>query len=239
MDSFVTCKTSNLIEAESDSLKDNSMFSEDIFSHDKIDAISANDGISHHSDSGLSLGNSTETDRDSYSASSQETVTSLESFPSDRSISLTLHSHNAESECEQTRTCVSQNELKHLPPYVEILCGENSVCDSRTHTCSNGINCRTKCADNLTSNAGDDDTCNRTCSNGTSEKNKNEKFYADVHVTDKTLESSVDQQTLKHTRLKIEEISPTGFKTHLEESEECSIVLHEIVSYIQCPKTDA
>ena len=237
MDSFITCKTSNLIEAESDLLKDNSMFSEDIFRHDKIDAISANDGLSHNSDSGLSLGNSTETDRDSYSASSQETVTSLESFPSDRSISLTFHSLNAESECEQTRTCVSQNELEHLPPNVEILCGENSVCDSRTY--SNGINCRTKCADNLTSNAGDYDTSNRTSSDATSEKNKNEKFYVEVHVTDKTLESSVDQPTLKHTRLKIEEISPTGFKTHLEESEECSIVLHEIVSYIQCPKMDA
>ena len=232
MDSFVISKIAN--EDGSVLVNNNFLPSKDIDS-EKKNMMSGNDSICHNSDSGLSVGNTTETDRDSYSASSQETVTSLESFRSERSISLTFHTHDSESECEPTQTCLSANGIEHLQTIEEAIHGKNSECNSRTPI-SSETPCRTYYYSNLTSSSSDvsDSRC-RTCSDGASPKNgKENKFSIAFHeassVTGYDLENSNEQETLKQTRLKTDGSTQDVSEISQEETEECSIVLHEIVS---------
>ena len=238
MDSFVISKIAN--EDESVFVNKNFLPSQEDIDGEKKDMMSGNDSICHNSDSGLSIGNTTETDRDSYSASSQETITSLESFRSERSISLTLHTHNSESECERTQTYLSSNDSEHLEKKMEIVYGEHSLCNSRP--LGNETLCRTtSCDNNLTDSTGDvnESRC-RTSSDGASQKNGTEyEFSIAFHEASCSstydLKSTIEQETLTHTRLKTEDSTQDNFRISHEKSEECSIVLHEIVSMLTLP----
>ena len=252
LDSFVTCKKSDVFETGSDILN-NSSSSKQVADNDRINAFTGDSSVSLSSDSGLSVGSSTETDRDSYSASSQETVTSLESFPSERSISLTFHSHTAERDCEQTTPCVlsddvneenSSRGIDNLPSRTEFLHGEISVCDTIKLASETG--CKINGNDSLRDSAIDDHESNsRTCSDSSFEKRLNEKqFSITVHKTsgdtDNNLENSIEQQSIKHSRLKAGDSSwpkvndHSGFKMEtVKTEEECSIILHQLVSNVQ------
>ena len=229
LDSFITNKTS-VLEADSDVMNNNSHCKQAIDSV-RTDVSVVDSDMLNCSDSGVSFGNSSETDKESCSASSQDTVTSLDSFPVDKNMTLVYHSPSKDG---------IKNDISRFPGEdVNSFIYRTGDSNSGVYKCNKVTLNRT--ADQVFSDNGTNNATNlRPCEKLTCSK---ENILVTGHVgksaegtesePDKNLHLSSNDY--KSSRLKAEYSScvenTRSCETDIVETEgDCSIIQHEIVS---------
>ena len=243
LDSFVLHNKSDMEEPEGDLLDNNSSSHKEKLDNYRIDNsinMAYNNDVFCGSDSGLSVGNSRESDKNSdshcendnssYYQSSQETVTSLDSFSLDKNLSLTFHcqSHDSGSNRGSGSETSKMESIHATHLKSEKYNKDTNVCnnsEAKSFSDKEGCHAETVVTDYSSLVNSDREPMDR--------KNETSNAQNSVHILNE--ESSSDFRNCEIPACDLVsglQKEDSGYKTAEETAGpgDCAIILHELVS---------